>query len=133
MDITEALRNGVMSLMKDAHGDLSVAHEDAYPLEGVGILTADTIVYPLINQARSAKRFIVNEKLVHEAQMELTKQGHSPVAFYHTHPTGTSSPSARDELWMEENNSSVMVIVGPKSIAGWVWTDRLHSLGKIPK
>ena len=122
-----------MSLLYESVGDLTDAHLDAYPLEGVGILTEDAIVYPLINQARSPERFVVNEKLVHEAQMELLGQKHATVAFYHTHPTGDSSPSARDELWMEENNSQVMVIVGKKSIAGWVWTDRLHSLGKIPK
>ena len=122
-----------MSLLYDAVGDLSTAYEKAYPQEGVGIITADAIVYPLINQARSPERFIVNEKLVHEAQMELLENGHIPVAFYHTHPTGASSPSARDELWMEENNGQVMLIVSRKSIAGWVWTDRLHSLGKIPK
>jgi proteasome lid subunit RPN8/RPN11 len=122
-----------MSLMVDAHHDLYTAKDDAYPEEGVGIITADAVVYPLINQARSHERFIVNEKLVHEAQMELIEQGHAPVAFYHTHPTSPSSPSARDELWLEEHPDQVMLIVGHKSIAGWVWIDRLHSLGKIPK
>lgn len=118
--------------MRDAHSDLYTAKEEAHPSEGVGIVTADAIVYPLINQARSAERFVVNEKLVHEAQMELLAQEHVPVLFYHTHPVGTSSPSSRDELWLEENPHQVMLIVGKDSIAGWVWTDRLHSLGKIP-
>jgi len=119
--------------MADTNGDLYTAKDEAYPNEGVGIVTADAIVYPLINQARSPHRFVVNERLVHEAQQELKGQGHTPVTFYHTHPASPPSPSARDELWMKEHPNQVMMIVGKPGIAGWVWTDRLHSLGKIPK
>ena len=119
--------------MADASTALYEARDKAYPNEGVGIVTIDCIVYPLINQARSATRFIVNERLVHEAQQELKGQGHTPVTFYHTHPASPPSPSARDELWLEEHPNQVMMIVGKSGIASWVWTDRLHSLGKIPK
>ncbi len=119
--------------MADASAALYEARDEAYPNEGVGIVTIDCIVYPLINQARSSTRFIVNERLVHEAQEELKGQGHTPVTFYHTHPVSPPSPSARDELWLEEHPNQVMMIVGKTGIAGWVWTDRLHSLGKIPK
>ncbi len=119
--------------MTDASAALYEARDEAYPNEGVGIVTVDCIVYPLINQARSATRFVVNEKLVHEAQQELIGQGHIPVTFYHTHPASPPSPSARDELWLQEHPNQVMMIVGKTGIAGWVHTDRLHSLGKISK
>ena len=110
-----------------------IANSDAdYPYEAVGILCVDGTCYPLINQARSHKRFEVSELLVTEAIAQLKVRKRHPVAVYHSHPTSTSEPSARDILMMKEMPQASFVIVGSDGIAAWMWDEELRFIVKIP-
>ena len=129
--LSSLIETGVEALISDASSALYQARDEAYPEEGVGILCVDGSVHPLINQARSHKRFAVSERLVHEKQLELDGHGMSPVAFYHSHPTDPASPSARDMLWMEEHPRQVSVIVGNDGIAAWWWDEESILLARI--
>lgn len=129
--LTALIETGVGTLISDAAPFLEEARLDAYPDEGVGIICIDATVYPLINQARSHKRFAVSERLVHEAQMQLQEDGFTPVAFYHTHPSDPASPSAGDMRWMEEHPHQVSVIVGNDGIAAWWWDEESILLARI--
>lgn len=129
--LTSLIEAGIGAVISDASSALYEARDDAYPEEGVGILCIDATVYPLINQARSHKRFVVSERLVLEKQLELYEQGFSPVAFYHSHPTSPAGPSNRDLHWMEEHPRQVSVIVGNDGIAAWWWDEESILLARI--
>ena len=106
--------------------------DDDYPNEAVGILCVDGTCYPLINQARSNKRFEVSEQLVTEAIAQLKARKRRPVAVYHSHPTSDSSPSKRDVMMMEEMPQASFIIVGNDGIAAWMWDNELRFIAKIP-
>jgi len=110
-----------------------VSHRnDDYPNEAVGILCVDGTCYPLINQARSPKRFEVSQLLVAEAIAQLKVRKRHPVAIYHSHPTSDSGPSNRDVMMMQEMPQASFVIVGNDGIAAWMWDDELRFIVKIP-
>jgi len=117
-----------------------IAHRnDAYPQECVGIVCSDGAVARLINQSRSHKRFIVSETLVNEVIETLVSGDHRPVAMYHSHPNGDSSPSSRDINMMKTMPRTLSFIVGHDGISAWRWDDGLESIhdglkcvGKIP-
>lgn len=119
-------------LMETAAVEMSNHRDEVYPHEAVGILCSDGSCFPLINQARSAHRLEVSAILVGEAVDMLTERGLSPVAFYHSHPTSASGPSLRDISMMQTKPQALFVIVGQDGIAGWLWDDSLHSVGKVP-
>jgi len=122
----------VEALLNFAARDLLTQRDREYPNEAVGILTAGGIVYPLINQARSPKRFEVSKTLVQEGISELVKWGEHPVATYHSHPTSASGPSDRDCLYMRETEGGLHIIIGMDGIAAWLWKDGLRSVAKVP-
>lgn len=103
-----------------------------YPNEAVGIICADGTHYPLINQARSPKRFEVSQLLVNEAIIHLKNSNRHPIAVYHSHPDSSSDPSKRDEMLMAEMPQSTSVIVGSDGIAAWMWDDELRFILRIP-
>ena len=117
-----------------------IAHRnETYPQECVGIVCSDGAVARLINQSRSHKRFIVSETLVTEVVETLLSGDHRPVAMYHSHPDGNSSPSDRDINMMETMPGTLSIIVGHDGIAAWRWDagqksryDGLKCVGKIP-
>ena len=115
-----------------ARPQLLIHSDDDYPHETVGILCVDGTCYPLINQARSHKRFEVSELLVTEAIAQLKVRKRHPVAIYHSHPTSTSEPSARDTLMMKEMPQASFVIIGSDGIAAWMWDEELRFILKIP-
>ena len=131
-DFHQEIRDEVEALLDAARTELRAASSEDYPNEAVGILCADAAVYPLINQARSPKRFEVGETLVGEAINHLKYRGKYPVAVYHSHPTSTPEPSERDKMLMRETPKSVHVIVGNDGIAAWLWDDELRFVAKIP-
>ncbi len=120
------------TLLTAARTDLTKHRDDDYPNEAVGILCADGTVYPLINQARSHKRFEVSERIVTEAIAQLKVRKRHPVAIYHSHPTSTSEPSNRDIMMMQEMPQASFVIVGSDGIAAWMWNDELRFIVKVP-
>ena len=115
-----------------ARPQLLIHSDNDYPNETVGILCVDGTCYPLINQARSHKRFEVSELLVTEAIAQLKVRKRHPVAIYHSHPTSTSEPSARDTLMMKEMPQASFVIIGSDGIAAWMWDEELRFILKIP-
>lgn len=115
-----------------AREDLVNHRDDDYPNEAVGILCADGTCYPLINQARSSKRFEVSEQIVTEAVAQLKVRKRNPVAIYHSHPTSDSGPSKRDIMMMEEMPQASFVIVGNDGIAAWMWDEELRFIVRIP-
>lgn len=126
--VAEPLRAILVAVREDL-----IAHRNSdYPNEAVGIITADATIYPLINQARSHKRFIVSQQLVAEAINHLKYRNHLPIAVYHSHPTSTSSPSKSDENMMTEMPQSTFVIVGDDGIAAWMWDEELRFVTRIP-
>ena len=126
------IRDEVEALLLVARADLLAARHDGYPNEAVGILCADGSVYPLINQARSSKRFEVGETAVGEAINHLKYRGRFPVAVYHSHPTSDSGPSERDKMMMEEMPNALFVIIGKDGIAAWLWDEALRFVSRIP-
>ncbi len=121
-----------VTLMEEAAMEMVNHRDDAYPIEAVGILCSDGVTFRLINQSRSAHRFIVSETLVGEAFETLKRRKHFPVAMYHSHPDTGSSPSERDIAMMETMPGSLSVIIGKDNIAAWRWNDGLESVGKVP-
>lgn len=132
MAFYEDVAEQVEALLKHSRDQLVTHRNEDYPFEAVGILCADGAVFPLINQARSAKRFEVSETLVTEAIRQLKVRKKRPVAVYHSHPTSTSEPSRRDEMMMEEMPQATFVIVGSDGIAAWMWDEELRFVVKIP-
>lgn len=126
------IRDEVEALLGTARADLLAARHKDYPNEAVGILCADGSVYPLINQARSSKRFEVGETAVGEAINHLKYRGRFPVAVYHSHPTSDSGPSERDKMLMQEMPNAVNVIIGKDGIAAWLWDEALRFVARIP-
>ena len=120
-----------VALIKACAVDMKHHRDESYPEEAVGILCADGSSYPLINQARSSRRFEVSETLLEEAIAMLNEVGKHPVAIYHSHPESASGPSRRDIEMMKLMPGALSVIVGIDGIAGWVWDDGLHSAGRI--
>ena len=112
--------------------DLVEQRSHAYPNEAVGIICADATHYPLINQARSPKRFEVSQLLVTEAIDSLKAAGRHPIAVYHTHPESSSDPSKRDEMLMSEMPQATSIIVGSDGIAAWMWDEQLRFITRIP-
>ena len=106
--------------------------DNEYPNEAVGIICADATHYPLINQARSPKRFEVSKQLVGEAINHLKYRDRHPIAVYHSHPESDSGPSNRDTMMMEEMPQATFVIVGDDGIAAWMWDDELRFVLRIP-
>ena len=108
-------------------------HRDQdFPHEAVGILCADGSTFPLINQARSHKRFEVSEQLVTEAIAQLKIRKRHPVAVYHSHPESDSGPSKRDEMMMAEMPQATFIIAGNDGIAAWMWDEQLRFVVKVP-
>ena len=106
--------------------------DKCYPVEAVGILCLSGEVFPLINQARSPKRFEVNQKLVSEGINALLERGRNPIAVYHSHPEAVAEPSDRDQMLMKQNEGTLHVIVGNDGIAVWMWDGWLRLVTKIP-
>ncbi|MDK1103813.1 MAG: Mov34/MPN/PAD-1 family protein [Actinomycetota bacterium] len=119
-------------LMEAAGFDLLNHRNRDYPNEAVGIICADGTCYPLINQARSSSRFEVSITLVREAMEILVRRDLDPVAIYHSHPTSSSDPSARDGIMMSELSGVLFVVIGNDGIAAWTWNGKLQSVVKIP-
>ncbi|MDK1103791.1 MAG: Mov34/MPN/PAD-1 family protein [Actinomycetota bacterium] len=119
-------------LMEAAGSDLLDHRNRDYPNEAVGIICADGTCYPLINQARSPTRYEVSTILVGEAIEILSNRNLSPVAVYHSHPTSSSDPSARDSMMMSEIPGALFIIIGNDGIAAWTWNGKLQSVVKIP-
>ena len=132
MTFCEEIAPQLETLLNAARTDLTKHRDDDYPNEAVGILCADATTYPLINQARSPKRFEVSEALVTEAIAQLKVRKRHPVAIYHSHPTSTSEPSNRDTMMMQEMPQASFVIVGSDGIAAWMWDDELRFVVKVP-
>jgi len=130
--VSDSLLAASIELMEFCASEILTHRDEIYPHEAVGILTADGATYPLINQARSSKRFEVNESQVKEAIDVLNDVGKTPVAIYHSHPESASGPSQRDISLMQRMPGALSVIIGQDGIAGWLWDDQLHSVGKIP-
>ena len=122
----------LVSILETARPELLASRDDSYPDEAVGILCADATVYPLINQARSPKRFEVSEQLVTEAIAQLKVRKRNPVAIYHSHPESDSGPSKRDTAMMAEMPQATFIIVGNDGIAAWMWDDELRFVTRVP-
>lgn len=121
----------VMTLMENCADEMIEHRDEVFPNEAVGILCDDGSCYPLINQARSAHRLEVSAILVGEAIDMLNERNKNPVAFYHSHPTGATGPSRRDLEMMQTKPGALFVIIGIDGIAGWIWKDKLESVGRI--
>ena len=132
MDLWEEVAEPVELLLLECRSAMLEHRDEDYPKEAVGILTSDGVTWPLINQARSPKRFAVSQRLVEEAIAELGRHDQHPVAVYHSHPTSSSGASERDVMMMQENPGSLHVIVGQDGIASWMWWDSLRSVVRIP-
>jgi proteasome lid subunit RPN8/RPN11 len=129
----EEVAPAVTDLLNHIAEPLLTQRDLEYPNEAVGLVTDLFEVFPLINQARSPKRFEVSQRLVAEGIEQLAKHYQRPVAIYHSHPTSASGPSARDVLLMKENPGSLNLIVGMDGIAAWMWwEDELRSVTRIP-
>lgn len=128
----EEIREPVETLLLEIRGALFDEKLKHYPYEAVGLIAVDGELYPLINQARSPKRFEVSERLVSEAIEQMSKYGQAPVAVYHSHPESASGPSGRDTIMMQQNPGSLHVIVGQDGIAAWMWMDQLRFVVKVP-
>lgn len=102
-------------------GSLIRARDNAYPNEAVGYIRTDAILHPLINQARSPRRFEVSDTLAKEAVDEILRDGAEPAMIYHSHPASDSTPSNRDKLMMAELIGAVFVIVGKDDISAWCY------------
>ncbi len=132
MTFCEEIAPQLETLLNSARTDLTKHRDGDYPNEAVGILCADATVYPLINQARSHKRFEVSEQIVTEAIAQLKVRKRHPIAIYHSHPTSTSEPSKRDTMMMQEMPQASFIIVGSDGIAAWMWDDELRFVVKVP-
>ncbi len=128
----EQVREPLEAILVAVREELVAHRAKDYPNEAVGIITADGTTYPLINQARSPKRFEVSEQLVTEAIAQLKVRKRHPVAVYHSHPESSSDPSKRDENMMAEMPQATFVIVGQDGIAAWMWDEQLRFILKIP-
>lgn len=128
----EQVQGEVEALLVAARAELVVSRNHEYPNEAVGIVCADGDVYPLINQARSNRRFEVGETLVGEAINHLKYRNKHPVAVYHSHPESDSGPSVRDQMLMQEMPKAINIIVGMDGIAAWLWDEELRFVTKIP-
>ena len=129
----EEVRPTVLDLLNHISVDLLTQRDSEYPNEAVGLVTDMLEVYPLINQARSPKRFEVSQQLVAEGIQQLAKHYQRPVAIYHSHPTSASGPSSRDVMLMKDNPGSLNLIVGIDGISAWMWwEDELRSVATIP-
>ena len=127
-----------VELMEMTSNKIIEHRNDAYPQECVGIVCSDGAVARLINQSRSDKRFEVSETLVSEVVSTLLSGDHRPVAMYHSHPDGDSSPSDRDITMMETMPGTLSIIIGHDGLAAWRWDageksrhDGLKCIGKI--
>ena len=120
------------TLLESAASEMLAHRDEVYPNEAVGVLCDDGSCYPLINQARSAHRLEVSAFLVSEAIAMLVERGKSPVAFYHSHTTSSSGPSARDVEMMQTKPEALFVIIGQDGISGWMWDDGLQAVGVVP-
>ena len=120
-----------IALMEACAVDMKKHRDKSHPEEAVGVLCSDGSSYPLINQARSNHRFEVSETLLEEAISMLNDVGKQPVAIYHSHPDTASSPSRRDIEMMKTMPGALSVIVGLDGIAGWIWNNGIHSVGRI--
>lgn len=65
--------------------------------EAVGIIWSDSSVTPLVNQARSSKRFSVSETLFAETLARVDPAEKTMVSLYHSHPSGALFPSSEDQ------------------------------------
>ena len=128
----ETVKEPLEAILVAVRGDLLAHRNNDYPNEAVGILTADGTAYPLINQARSPKRFEVSQQLVAEAINHLKYRNHLPIAVYHSHPEADSGPSERDQMMMREMPQSTFVIIGNDGIAAWMWDEELRFVLHIP-
>ena len=114
----------IEALITFSAGSLIHARDNAYPNEAVGYIRTDAILHPLINQARSPKRFEVSDTLAKEAVDEIVRDGAEPAMIYHSHPASDSTPSNRDKLMMTELVGAVFVIVGKDDISAWCYRDK---------
>ena len=115
--------SAVRSMVEHVANSLICARDNAYPNEAVGYVCSDATLYPLINQARSPRRFEVSDTLIKEAIEEILRDGVEPAMIYHSHPTSDSTPSNRDKLMMVELVGAVFVIVGKDDISAWCYKD----------
>lgn len=120
-EVTLVSDTTIKSLIEYSAGSLIHARDNAYPNEAVGYIRSDALLYPLINQARSPKRFIVSDVLAKEAIDEITRDGAEPAMVYHSHPVGDSTPSNNDRMMMSEMIGAVFVIVGKDDISAWCY------------
>ena len=128
----QQVKGEVEKILAASRADLIASRNLEYPNEAVGIVCADGDVYPLINQARSNRRFEVGETLVGEAINHLKYRDKHPVAVYHSHPESDSGPSKRDQMLMQEMPKAINIIVGMDGIAAWLWDGELRFVAKIP-
>jgi proteasome lid subunit RPN8/RPN11 len=66
-------------------------------VEAVGIIWSDSSISPLVNQARSSKRFAVSESLFAETLAQVDPAEKTMVSLYHSHPSGAMFPSSEDQ------------------------------------
>lgn len=105
-------------------------HAASEPYEAVGVVHPDGSTTPLINQARSAIRFLVNPTQLKERLVEKLERGEDADiwAIYHSHilPNSTTDPSTYDITFMGEVEQSLPglrhVIVTESSVDVWKLT-----------
>jgi len=122
--MAEATEVGYYKLLLEVALPNMVRHTEAcLPHEAVGIITNNGSVYPLINQRRSEREFVVSKLLVEEALTQLHSRDLVGVALYHSHPTRSAIPSEQDITMMQQTPETVFVIQARDFVVAYTCDD----------
>lgn len=107
--------------------DLIRDHAASEPYEAVGVIHPDGTITPLLNQARSASRFMVNPTQLKERLLDRMERGLNADIWgiYHSHilPNSTTTPSVYDLDFMATVEPSLPgirhVIVTDSAMSVW--------------
>jgi proteasome lid subunit RPN8/RPN11 len=95
---------------------------------GAGVARA-TSVHPVENRSSNSHSFAIDVETFRRTLDRIRERGDQPIAVYHTHPDGDTSPSMRDLELPEVTGLAILVLArAPKRVrvAGYGFDGRVH-------
>ena len=123
----------MLVISRDILDDIITQCKQEQPIEACGILAglsanADnkhvntvTQIYPCQNELRSTTRYKIAAKEQYRAFIDIEEHGLQLIGFYHSHPTGPTTPSSIDKKLANYIGYSYLIIaLNPLQVTAWI-------------